>query len=69
MNPHGHLSTEALYTSTLLIYIYIYRERERERERDSGDRPSPVNRALRPCIPLHCSYIYIYIREIDPPVN
>ena len=38
-----------MHTITLLIYIY------------KGDRPSPVNWAQRPCIPLHYLYIYIYI--------
>ena len=35
MNPSDQLITEALHTTTLLIYIYIYIERERE----EGDEP------------------------------
>ena len=49
MNPPGQSITEALHTSTLLIYIYIYK----------GDGPPLVNQAQRPYIPLHCLYIYI----------
>ena len=47
MDHASQLSTEALHTTTLHIYI------------DRREMDPPVNQAQRPCILLHCIYIYI----------
>ena len=51
MNPQSQSITETVHTATLLIYIW---------------QMNPLaNQAQRPCIPLHC--LYIYRKEMSPP--
>ena len=47
MNPPGQFSTQALHTTTLLMFIY-------RRERNP-----PGHSSTEACIPLHCLYTYI----------
>ena len=53
MNPPGQSVTEALHTTTLLIYIYIYIYIYI----CISEMNPLVNKSQRPCIPLHCLYI------------